>query len=96
MPPRVLQYYIGIDLKTFRRYASMGKDIFPSKKTAEGARVASSAMPWIDGLLQQFKDLLLHGVGLGQGTDACLAQNLVLGQVGRGLTIVGGQDVVLR
>ena len=47
-------------------------------------------------LLQQLGDFLLHAVGLGQGGDAGLAQDLVLGHVGGCLGIVRGLDRILQ
>ena len=47
-------------------------------------------------LLQQLQNFLLHSIGLGQGTDAGLTQNLVLRQVRSRLTVIRRHDVVLR
>ena len=47
-------------------------------------------------LLQQLQNFLLHGIGLGQGADAGLTQNLVLRQIRSRLTVIGRHDVVLR
>ena len=46
--------------------------------------------------MQQLQDFLLHGVGLRQGADAGLTQNLELGQIRSRLAVVGRHDVVLR
>ena len=46
--------------------------------------------------MQQLQDFLLHRIGLGQGADAGLTQNLVFGQIRSRLTVIGGHDVVLR
>ena len=48
------------------------------------------------GLLKQLGHFLLHAVGLGQGGDAGLAQDFVLGHVGGCGSIVGGLHRVLR
>jgi hypothetical protein len=48
------------------------------------------------GLLKQLGNFLLQAVGLGQCGDAGLGQDLVLGQVGAGLGVVGGLDCILR
>ena len=48
------------------------------------------------GLLQQFGYFLLYAVGLSEGRDAGLAEDLVLGEVGGGLRVVGCLHCILR
>lgn len=47
-------------------------------------------------LLQEFGHFLLHAVGLGQGCDAGLAKDFILGHVGCRGGVVGGLNSVLR
>jgi hypothetical protein len=46
--------------------------------------------------LEKLEDFLLDAVGLGQSADAGLRENLVFGQVGGGLAVVGRADGLFR
>ena len=50
----------------------------------------------LQGLLEELEDFLLDAVGLGQSADTGLGEDLVLGQVGGSLAVVGCGDGVLR
>ena len=47
-------------------------------------------------LLEELENFLLNAVGLSQSRDTGLGEDLELGQVGSGLTVVGCRDGVLR
>ena len=66
---------------------------------AEGTRVVRVGTARVEGLhelLEELEHFLLHAVGLGQSADAGLGENLVLGQIGSGLAVVGCGDGLLR